>query len=70
MKRKSDYIKKMSDERIAEKLQYYHEQQIYWQRNSANFMFNSKYQNAVKNYNRYLREWAKRQNIRVVSSCG
>jgi len=58
----SDYIKNMSDERLREKLDYWLEQQLYWERNAVNHMFNANYKKACNNYQRYLREWARRMN--------
>lgn len=57
----SDYIKKMSDERLREKLDYWQERQWYLERRNVNITFSHDYKKAVNNYMRYLREWSKRQ---------
>lgn len=53
-------IKDLTDERIVEKLQEYHEKMAYWERNAVNYMFNHNYIKACNNYMRYLREWTRR----------
>ena len=58
-----DYIKKMSDERIVEKLQEYHDEMRILEHRSVNILFNEDYRKASNNYKRYLREWARRDSL-------
>lgn len=53
-------IKDLTDERIVEKLQEWHDNIKILEHRTVNIMFNADYKKACNNYNRYLREWARR----------
>jgi hypothetical protein len=53
-------IKDLSDERIVEKLQEWHDKMLIIGHNTVNPKNNGKYLLAARNYNRYVLEWSRR----------